>query len=137
MSYTVSRVGRGRLPAVLISSLLAILMLVAVMEPATSAARARLSVSPQDVAPGDTVTTNGRGFPSRVRGSITFGGETVSAFTASRSGTFSKQWVVPDGAESGAVLAKASSRRASADLQVSSPEVCSDGADNDGDGETD
>jgi hypothetical protein len=137
MIHTVPRVGRDTLAAMVLSCLLAILALVAAIEPATSATRATVTVSPAEVSPGDTVTTAGRGFPSRAKGSITFGGKAVVTFTASRKGTFSRQWQVPEGAESGTVLAKTPTRKASTNLKVVIPGACSDGTDNDGDSQTD
>ena len=89
--------------------------------PADSAARPAISVSPQDVAPGASVTTTGSGFPSRAKGSISFDGGVLATFTASRRGKFSKQWTVPSGARTGTVVAKTATREASATLRVQPP----------------
>lgn len=86
-------------PAVVVCALVVVALVVALAaRPADSAARPAISVSPQDVAPGASVTTTGSGFPGRAKGSISFDGEVVATFTASRRGNFSKQWTVPAGA---------------------------------------
>jgi len=120
------------------------LALLAVSAPADSAVRTGITVSPRSLSPGETVTTSGRGFPDRARGSITFGGEVVAKFTTSSRGTFEKRWEIPEAARSGAVTARAGSRRASATLKVENPQPdpppapqCADGQDNDGDGQAD
>jgi len=106
---------------VLLAALVAVVVAVAVSGPADAAVRARISVSPQVVDPGTSVTTKGYGFPQRKRGAITFGGKTVAGFTTSASGRFIKRWTVPARAKSAAVNARAGSRRASAWLRVQPP----------------
>ncbi|MEJ7632415.1 MAG: G8 domain-containing protein [Rubrobacteraceae bacterium] len=128
---------------ILLAALLAAMITATLASPADSRTRARISVSPTVADPGASVSTTGRGFPQRAKGSITFGGKVVARFTTSRQGGFSKRWSLPARAKSGTVLAKSSSRHASASLQVRVPPPpppspqCDDGQDNDGDGKTD
>lgn len=89
--------------------------------PAESASRARVSLSPSIANPGESVTTTGANFPSRTTGKVFFGGKAVAAFKTTKSGKLTARWNVPANAKSGPVLAKTSSRRASAALEVRQP----------------
>ncbi|MGI8911283.1 MAG: G8 domain-containing protein [Rubrobacteraceae bacterium] len=133
--------GWKRWATVLLAALLAAVITATLASPADSRTRARISVSPTTADPGASISTTGRCFPQRAKGAITFGGRVVARFTTTRQGGFSKRWSVPAKAKSGTVLAKASSRQASAQLKVRVPPPpspqCADGRDNDGDGKTD
>ena len=107
--------------AVLLAALTAMVSAVALAHPADSAVRVRISVSPQGVAPGASVTTEGHRFAPRTRGTITFADRTVARFTTSARGSFVKRWTVPAGARSAAVMATTASRRASTWLRVQQP----------------
>ena len=124
MIYNVGHRARGgwKLWAVvLLAALAAVVAAVAVSGPVDSAVGPRISVSPQGVAPGASVTTEGYGFPQRTRGTVTFAGETVARFTTSARGKFVARWTVPAGSRSATVYAKTATRRASAWLRVTQP----------------
>jgi hypothetical protein len=102
----------------LLAALLTMALATLMASPADARAWPQISVSPQAVSPGTSVSTTGSGFPKRAKGNLFFGGKVVATFITSRKGHFSTQWMVPEGASSGKVVAKVSSRQASAALEV-------------------
>ena len=111
----------GRLAAIFLAAITAGLILAAGSQPADSAVRAKVTVSPQGAKPGSVVSTAGSGFPERARGNVVFGGRTVARFTTSAKGKFAKRWAVPEGAKSGRVEVEAGSREAGTWLRVAEP----------------
>lgn len=108
------------LAALIVGMVVAVVLVMAAAEPASSATSAKLRVYPNEVQGGQTVTTKGYGFPPKAKGVITFGGKKVSFITSGR-GEFTRRWAAPAGPVSGRVVARTSSRRASAPLTVRPP----------------
>lgn len=71
------------------------------------AAVATTALSPYSGARGTSVSVSGFGFPSRTRGTVSFGGSVVTTFTTSRVGSFRGSFTVPATAATGSSTVRA------------------------------